>query len=222
MKTCEKCNCVYDDSFKQCPKCAGIPLFDKYNILMGGAALSLFGGIILIFINFKIALLAFAVFIAICIIVHKEYPEVMKRAAEAQNKTVAAISKKFSIIHIEGIKNTDQNQKCTLKVNSEYLSFEDNKENCIELIKLSNIKNLCILEEIEQAQKNKSTIGRAVVGGLLLGPVGAIVGGLSSLNPTMVENKKYYLEIKTSGNPDIIITSDNKTLRNIKDAILVK
>lgn len=221
MKTCEKCNYIYDDSFAECPRCTGIPLFDKYNILMGIAALSLFGGIILIFINFKIALIALAAFIAVCVIVHKKYPEEMKRAAEAQNKPVINALKKFSIIHIEGLKNTDQNQKCILKINSNYLSFEDSRENyCIESIKFADIESLCILEEIEQTQKNKSTVGRAIVGGLLLGGVGAVVGGLSSLNPTMVENKKYYLEIKTTKTPDIIITSDNKTIKSIKETIL--
>ena len=35
--------------------------------------------------------------------------------------------------------------------------------------------------EYETIEKDKSVIGRAVVGGLLLGPVGAIVGGMSGI-----------------------------------------
>lgn len=223
MKTCEKCNCIYDDSFEQCPRCNKTPLIGNFEKFVFAAILTLISGIVLVFINFKIALIAFGVFICLAIIIPKKFPDEWKRASENKANTMnTPVSKSFSIIHIEGIKNTDQNQKCTLKINTEYLSFEDNKENFIDKIELSDIKNIYILEEIEQTQKNKSTIGRAVVGGLLLGGVGAVVGGLSSLNATMVENKKYYLEIKTSKNPDIIITSDNKTLQNIKNSVLSK
>ncbi len=223
MKTCEKCNCIYDDVFEQCPRCNKLPLIGRFEKFIFAAILTLILGIILVFVNFKIALIAFGVFVYFAIIIPKKFPKEWKKASKNSmnmQKTVAL--QNFSIIHIEGIKNTDQNQKCILKINSEYLSFEDNKENCIKFIKLSDIENLCILEEIEQTVKNKSTIGRAVVGGLLLGGVGAVVGGLSGLNPTMVENKKYYLEIKSSKNPDIIIASDNKTLKNIKNLVLSK
>lgn len=45
------------------------------------------------------------------------------------------------------------------------------------------------LEDKEQVfeQKEKSVVGRAIVGGLLLGPVGAIVGGMSGLKPATVK-----------------------------------
>ncbi len=223
MKTCKKCSCIYDDSFEQCPRCNKAPLISNFEKFVFAAILTLISGIVLVFINFKIALIVFGAFIYFAIIIPKKFPSEWKQASENKTNVMnTSALKSFSIIHIEGVKNTDQNQKCTLKINSEYLSFEDNKENFIDKVELSDIKNLCILEEIEQTQKNKSTIGCAVVGGLLLGSVGAVVGGLSSLNPTMVENKKYYLEIKTSKGPDIIITSDNATLKNIKDIILAK
>ena len=74
------------------------------------------------------------------------------------------------------------------------------------------------MEEIEQTQKNKSVIARAIVGGLLLGGVGAIVGGISGACPTLKSNKKYFLEI--SNGPDkIIITAGNDTLKQIKNSI---
>jgi len=52
--------------------------------------------------------------------------------------------------------------------------------------------------------------------------VGAVVGGISSLDTALRENKNYYLEIKSSTKPDIIINTNNKTLKTIKDLILSK
>lgn len=53
---------------------------------------------------------------------------------------------------------------------------------CRTGIKVENIKYL-VLEQQDQiiTQKSKSVVGRAVVGGLLLGPLGAVVGGMSGI-----------------------------------------
>jgi hypothetical protein len=46
------------------------------------------------------------------------------------------------------------------------------------------------LQNLDQTygQEEKSTIGRAIVGGLLLGPVGAVVGGISGLGSKGVKS----------------------------------
>ena len=49
-------------------------------------------------------------------------------------------------------------------------------------------------EKIISEKKSKSVIGRAAVGGVLLGPVGAVVGGLSGLGSTEVASKKIKTE----------------------------
>lgn len=55
--------------------------------------------------------------------------------------------------------------------------------------------------EYETIEKDKSVIGRAIVGGLLLGPVGAIVGGMSGIGTKqetkIIKNEKedIYLDI---------------------------
>ena len=56
-------------------------------------------------------------------------------------------------------------------------------------------------EEKAIIEKDKSVIGRAVVGGLLLGPVGAIVGGMSGIGTkkenviVQKEDEKIYIKI---------------------------
>lgn len=49
-------------------------------------------------------------------------------------------------------------------------------------------------EKIISEKKSKSVIGRAAIGGVLLGPVGAVVGGLSGLGSTEIANKKIKTE----------------------------
>lgn len=66
----------------------------------------------------------------------------------------------------------------------------------------------------ELIQANKSVIGRAVVGGLILGPLGAIVGGMSGLGSKAV-NKSYLIinfwEVNTR-KPMSILISTNKNI----------
>lgn len=70
----------------------------------------------------------------------------------------------------------------------------------------ANIKDIFFeikraIQPDEITEKDKSVIGRAVVGGLLLGPVGAIVGGMSGIGTKQKVKKgnvDLYLYIKTS------------------------
>lgn len=76
----------------------------------------------------------------------------------------------------------------------------------------------------ELAKTDKSVIGRAVVGGLILGPLGAIVGGMSGIgSKEKIINKQYfvinYWDVVTRSAQTILISSTD----NIKiDAFIIR
>lgn len=59
----------------------------------------------------------------------------------------------------------------------------------------TNLTGCELMDEITIIEKSKSVIGRGVVGGLLLGPVGAIVGGMSGIGNKSNSKKDRYLII---------------------------
>jgi hypothetical protein len=66
-------------------------------------------------------------------------------------------------------------------------------------VKYANIKAAGLLTEKEIREKSKSVIGRAAVGGLLLGPLGAIVGGISGVGNKQKPESHYYFVINYNG-----------------------
>lgn len=57
------------------------------------------------------------------------------------------------------------------------------------------ITNMSFATKETIIEQNKSVIGRAAVGGLILGPLGAIIGGISGVGSKSVLKGKYYLVI---------------------------
>ena len=93
-------------------------------------------------------------------------------------------------------------------------------ENSTTEIKINDIKHAAILEEITNDLKDKSVVVRTLVGGLLLGNVGAMVGGLTGIAPSYKKNKRYYLQIETVSGDDIILTGKINDLKTIKEIII--
>lgn len=179
-----------------------------------------FGGFIFLFIKPLIGILSIIIAGGLNLYLNKRFPNFVKEIKKDNKKvhTAEAWAKKYKVKHIQGVNFADFEQTLDLTINKNELIFsEQNKE--LLNINNSEINNLEILEELEQTQKNKSVIARAIVGGLLLGGVGAVVGGLSGACPTLKTNKKYYLEITTNGPDKVIITTDNNSLKQIKTTI---
>lgn len=62
-----------------------------------------------------------------------------------------------------------------------------------------------VITEKEIIENGKSTVGRALVGGVLLGPLGAIVGGMSGIGNKTKSSKHYFLVVnyKSSNSEEV-------------------
>lgn len=103
------------------------------------------------------------------------------------------------------------------------IKFVHGFSECRTGIKTEKIKYF-IIEPQEQivAQKSKSVVGRAVVGGLLLGPLGAVVGGMSGIGSKSTKLTDYPDNILTvcfenSGVDDFAMFSvANKSFKDVE------
>ncbi len=79
----------------------------------------------------------------------------------------------------------------------------------------SQIISLKQTSQEDLSKTDKSVIGRAVVGGLILGPLGAIVGGMSGIGSKEKIKNKHYLVInywnKLTKAPQTLLISGDKT-----------
>lgn len=80
----------------------------------------------------------------------------------------------------------------SIEVWRDALHISRKKENP-EVIAYSDIISVQPYTETELKTQNKSVLGRAVVGGALLGGAGAIVGGMTGLNKREVEKDRRYI-----------------------------
>ncbi len=62
-------------------------------------------------------------------------------------------------------------------------------------LKYEQITGITCTTEKEIIEKSKSVVGRAAIGGVLLGPLGAIVGGMSGVGNKQQKKTSYYMII---------------------------
>jgi len=191
---------------------------NKFNMLFNIFGVLFLAAIVMFFIKPMLGIITLVCAIVLNIYLQIKFPTEMKNFLEKTQKK-AAQNKTFNVLYIDGIKFFDNNSDVKIEFLPDLINIT-NKENRCENIKYIDIENTNILTEIEQTQKDKSVVIRAVVGGLLLGGVGAIVGGLSAVNPTYEKNKKYYLQIKTKNGIDCVFTAKTNILTDIKNEVL--
>ncbi len=82
----------------------------------------------------------------------------------------------------------------TLKEDSLFICSRINKSITANL-KYEKITNCQCVTDKEIQEKSKSVAGRALIGGLFLGPVGAVVGGLTGVNDKKVTKLRHFIVI---------------------------
>lgn len=80
----------------------------------------------------------------------------------------------------------------------------------------SQIADISIIRKDEMIQKQKSVIGRALVGGMLFGGVGAVVGGMSGIGNKEKILQHLFLDIELNdGTKHIFAINDGNTNQDI-------
>lgn len=97
-------------------------------------------------------------------------------------------SKKGSIIS-DYFKSTQKQiglsvgEACDIAIYDDHIEFEGSISKSKARLSLAQITDIYYGIETEIVLKNKSTIGRAVAGGLIFGSIGAVVGAASGVSP---------------------------------------
>ena len=104
-----------------------------------------------------------------------------------------------SVKHYEGLR-IKEGANCIIRLSNYSLQLCDIKKRPMLVIDLKDISNVAIISDKELIEKDKSVIGRGVVGSVLFGGVGLVLGGLSGLNKKQVEQNIDYLIINYKSN----------------------
>ena len=194
-------------------------------------------GVVLLFIKTFLGLLLIFYYAGCMVYLQKKFPKELKEFREQQKKAAqksmpqemphAFVNKFqfFNVEHISGVEYAKHKEKCVLSISSDSADLHDTKDDFLCSINFEDLQRCVIYQEIEQSLKDKSPLCRTIVGGILLGPVGAIAGGVSGLTPSVKKSKKYYLEFIFKDSDifeNIIISADLKTLEKINNLIVVK
>ncbi|MDO4395136.1 MAG: hypothetical protein Q4C23_04135 [Mycoplasmatota bacterium] len=122
-------------------------------------------------------------------IVKEEKKKVKQEMPIIKEKKVKVL-RLTDITHIEGISSLREEEKCELSVNDNELTVISNIGNFN--ISLDRIVNAGILSKKEMESKNKSVLGRAIVGSLVgLG----FIGALSGIGQKVKKKYNYFLVI---------------------------
>lgn len=111
------------------------------------------------------------------------------------NKNGAIISEWFKLI--EGIENMLPNFMCEVMLYDNHLIIKQGKKTTAEL-QYNQITDVFYGLKTEIIQKKQSTIGRAMVGGILFGGPGAIVGAISAGKKEKKKTNLYFIISYTS------------------------
>ncbi|MFA6867431.1 MAG: hypothetical protein WCR54_07950 [Clostridia bacterium] len=107
------------------------------------------------------------------------------------------------MIYVSGVEQYDKRAYVELSLADENLQIKCKKDIYPPAyVPLERITNVGFINDKEIIEKSKSVGGRAFVGGILLGPVGAIVGGMSGIGNKKNTHSRCYMVVNyksTSG-----------------------
>jgi len=106
--------------------------------------------------------------------------------------------KAVNLTYIDGIESYSKGTAVALSLNDENKSMEMKArvyKNPPVFLQFEQITGVGVISEKDIIEKSKSTVGRAVVGGVVLGPLGAIIGGMSGIGNKNKNETHYYMVV---------------------------
>ena len=100
------------------------------------------------------------------------------------------------MMYMSGIEQYNKRANVELSLCNENQNIQIKCKNDVyppSYIPYSRITNVGVISEKEITEKSKSVGGRAIVGGIFLGPLGAIVGGMSGISDKKITNSRCYM-----------------------------
>ena len=103
-----------------------------------------------------------------------------------------------NLSYVDGVEGYSKGTAVTLSLN------DDNQ--CVTMVariykkppvklRYEQITGINVISEKEIIEKSKNAVGRAVAGGILLGPLGAIIGGMSGIGKKQKSEAHYFMII---------------------------
>ena len=161
-------------------------------------------------------ILATIIFIIVMVIVEmiNEPKDKKVERIKIANQTI----KPITLTHIDGLSGYGKGVKVKFSKNTEEINIDKTYS-----IPTKNIESTIFNSSKELTEHQKNVIGRSLIGGLLLGPLGAVVGGISGVGTqketTMIWiitiNYKEYGNSKTA----IFSTEDESVIPRLKNAL---
>jgi hypothetical protein len=96
----------------------------------------------------------------------------------------------FPLQHIDGIHDIKKDVETIFYLYPDKITF-----NNVQTLPLSRVKKTEVITEKQINEKQKSVIKRAVAGGIILGPLGALVGSASGIGTKKVQENIYMFSI---------------------------
>ena len=108
-------------------------------------------------------------------------------------------NRSINAIAVDGLECYDNDTILQLEIDNDnnYLVISSKMKSEYPNIKISfkQIKGVKAFTKQEIIQESKSVVGRAAVGGVLLGPLGAIIGGMSGIGDKTSSQSNQYIVI---------------------------